>query len=326
MYTQSMVTEPDINQDELKRILTENYEIDVTNLSFIPKGEVSWGYVIEVAGGERYFLKTHKSKNLDPKRFQLLYNLHTKAGINNIIYPKPTKTGELEIIINGYPSVLFNYLEGKTVHEEKLNDEQYEKFGELLGQIHQSYKVIGEYSVKETFDIPQRPEFEEVMRKVESMTHYEDSVRQKALGLFIKLKESFYKELETLEVVSESLKKENVPFVLCHGEPSPGNIMVTPQGEVFLIDWDEPIMAPKEKDLLFLTKTLPQVFKGYSKYSSDTNMNGEVEKFYSLLWNVAEIADWGGRLFLHDSSEEELKHSLKELEEFLGYSGLMSGV
>lgn len=317
-----MITEPNINKDNLIRILSENYDIEIVQLTFIPKGEVSWGYIVQSKNEDKYFLKIHKAKNLTPQRFNLLNNLHTKAKINNIAYPIPTKTNQLEIMIDGYQSVLFNFIDGKSVHEQGLNDEQYEQLGELLAQIHQSPKIIEEYSFKETFDIPQKDEFIRVMASVKNKPNYKDSVRQQAQKLFFDFKEKIYKELQVLQVLSKSLKQADIKYVLCHGEPSPGNIMITSGNQVFLIDWDEPIMAPKEKDLLFFNNHLQPILKGYAKYSSDTVINKEIKEFYSHLWNVAEITDWGSRLFLSQTSEEELKHSLEQLKNFFNYSGL----
>ncbi|MDO8452906.1 MAG: phosphotransferase, partial [bacterium] len=133
-----MVTEPNIKQAELLDLLNKEYPLQVKSLTFLPKGEVSWVYILKCTDGAKYLLKIHKAKVLPAERFGLLSDLHEKAGINGLTYPQPTKDGQLQVEILGYPAVLFNYIEGKTALEAKPTDEEYEKFGALLAKIHQA--------------------------------------------------------------------------------------------------------------------------------------------------------------------------------------------
>lgn len=318
-----MVTEPNISQAELIDLLNEKYPLQIKSLTFLPKGEVSWVYVVEGVDGIKYLLKIHKAKILPVERFKLLNDLHEKAGINGLTYPLPTKDGTLQIEILGYPSVVFNYIEGKTAGESKPTDKEYEKFGALLSQIHQAINIV-DYPVREAFDVPTKDDFLKVLSHLESGNE-NSTLKKEAFGILKPLRARLEEELVNLEVLQSQLRSSQIDFVLCHGEPSPDNIMVDNDGEPYLIDWDEPIMAPKEKDLLFFGLTLEPVLKGYSQHSSDTVINKDIERFYSLLWNVNEIADWGDRIFFADSSEEELKHSLDQLKDFLDYSGLGDG-
>lgn len=316
-----MITAFELDEKELKTLVEKEYKLQISNLTFLPKGEVSWVYVIECENGTKYLLKIHKAKVLPTERFKLLSDLHEKAGINGLTYPLPTKDGALQIEILGYPSVVFNYIEGKTAQESKPTSEDYEKFGSLLAQIHQAVKTI-DYPIKETFDIPEKNNFLKVLAYVKETADKIGGLKKEALDILNPLLNRLEEELANLESLQSQLRNSELDFVLCHGEPSPGNIMVGNNGNVYLIDWDEPIIAPKEKDLLFFGQTLEPTLKGYTQHSGDATINKDVERFYSLLWNINEIADWGDRIFFAKSSEEELKHSLDQLKDFLDYSGL----
>ncbi|MEU4401944.1 aminoglycoside phosphotransferase family protein [Micromonospora orduensis] len=41
--------------------------------------------------------------------------------------------------------------------------------------------------------------------------------------------------------------------VVCHGDPHLGNLLLGPDGRVWLIDWDDAVLAPPECDLMFVT-------------------------------------------------------------------------
>lgn len=42
------------------------------------------------------------------------------------------------------------------------------------------------------------------------------------------------------------------PVVVCHGDPHLGNLLLGPDGQVWLIDWDDAVLAPRECDLMFV--------------------------------------------------------------------------
>ena len=241
-------------------------------------------------------LNARKVKNLSSTRFELLHKLHTETGVKNISYPIPTKDGALGIEVGSYASVLFNFIDGKTALEAEFSDKQYTALGKLLGRVHQS-KV--DYQIKEDFSIPSKDDF----LKITSL------LTKKPNGA---------STIEAWQLLSPSKDK----IVVCHGEPSPGNIVVDKKGEVYLIDWDEPIFAPKEKDLMFFEKTMKPFMSGYSAHSRDTTINDNVKAFYSHLWNINEVTDFGDRLLLNPGTEEENKHNLEGLKHFLDYSGL----
>ena len=45
---------------------------------------------------------------------------------------------------------------------------------------------------------------------------------------------------------------EDASPVLCHGDPHHGNLLVDGSGQVWLIDWDDAVVAPREADLMFV--------------------------------------------------------------------------
>jgi len=311
-----MITPFNITNNNLVKILNDQYGLSTVNLTFLPKGEASWCYIVEAKNG-KFFLKIHKAKNLSPNRFQLLHDLHTKASIQNIIYPTPTSDGKLETKIDDYPTVLFNFTEGKTALDTKFNNMQYEALGKLLAQIHQS-KI--DYPQKEDFSIPSKGALLKTITLL-NQSPPESAVKE-AWDLLVSAKEEIENKLAEAERLSSQLKNANINFVVCHGEPSPGNIMANKEGDVYLIDWDEPILAPKEKDLMFFGKTMEAFMRGYRIYSADTTINTDVVSFYKHLWNINEVVDFGERLLLNNASDDENTHNLKQFKHFLDYSGL----
>jgi Phosphotransferase enzyme family len=51
---------------------------------------------------------------------------------------------------------------------------------------------------------------------------------------------------------AELRRREDLPYSICHADPHQGNLLLGKEGEVWLIDWDDVILAPRERDLMFV--------------------------------------------------------------------------
>jgi hypothetical protein len=76
--------------------------------------------------------------------------------------------------------------------------------------------------------------------------------------------------------------------VLTHGEPHPGNTMLTADGWV-LIDWDTALVAPPERDLWCLDPGDGSIFSAYADATGVVPLPDLVE-LYRVRWDIADIA------------------------------------
>lgn len=76
---------------------------------------------------------------------------------------------------------------------------------------------------------------------------------------------------DNAETLAEVIQKQTANFVLCHGDIHAGNVLIAKNGALYIVDWDQPIMAPKERDLMFIGGGVGNVW----------NNKGEVELFYT---------------------------------------------
>src|SRR5207302_5220648 len=84
--------------------------------------------------------------------------------------------------------------------------------------------------------------------------------------------------------------------------------------DIHLLDWDDPIFAPKEKDLLFFNENIEPVMKGYSVFSNDNIIDQDVLEFYGHMWNLGEIADYSGKLLFENHTDEQNQMWLDNLK------------
>ncbi|MEU8262203.1 aminoglycoside phosphotransferase family protein [Micromonospora sp. NPDC048999] len=136
--------------------------------------------------------------------------------------------------------------------------------------------------------------------------------------------------LDRVDRLGAELRACPAELVVCHGDPHLGNVLLGPGGEVWLVDWDDALLAPRERDLMF-------VFGGGPAFAFDSRLDeaafragyGPVEPdrvrlAYHLgvralddLWSwSAEVADAG-------RSEADRVRALRIVEGLLSPAGLV---
>ena len=57
--------------------------------------------------------------------------------------------------------------------------------------------------------------------------------------------------VERAEHLAQDLQARSPECVLCHSDIHAGNVVVDADDELYIVDWDSPVLAPKERDLMF---------------------------------------------------------------------------
>lgn len=311
-----MLTEPNISQSTIKSKIEEVYGFQLVNLTFIKGGEASWGYKVETNDGKLYFCKIHTGLTDHEKRFELIYKLFNNAGIKNITHPIKTNTGELVFYVDKYPTALFNFIGGSNSNDQPLNDEQRFSFGQLLGKIHQANKVVGEFSIKEDFEYGNKERLLNTMDQINIYLKDPSKYKSRTAELLLKNKEKIFKRVKELEDLGEKLIRQNIEFVVCHSEPHAWNTMIDKKGQVYLIDWDDSLYAPKEKDLNMIKDDQIKL-DGYKSVVGEFKINQEIIHYYQMEWNISEIDAWSNSLLNEESNETQYTHYLEQFEKDL---------
>ena len=94
--------------------------------------------------------------------------------------------------------------------------------------------------------------------------------------------------------------------VLTHGEPHPGNVMLTSAGWR-LIDWDTVLIAPPERDLWHLEPGDGSVLRDYAAATGVTPLP-ELAELYRLGWDIKDATAYTAGFFRpHTASPDSVK-------------------
>ncbi len=307
-----MIEKPDIADEKIIRKLNEGYLIQTSGIEFLPIGNdaSAFAYRVETHGGDTYFLKikTHLSNlaGLFVSRFL------SDHGIKQIIAPLYTKTRQLFQKMDDFTLILYPFIVGKEGIEVGMTDLQWMEFGTTLQQIHSTELTVdvSQYVRRETF-IPKWGGIAKELHEQVPMREYADPYRKELANFWKKNHKTIQTVMERAETIGKSLRQADLEFVLCHADIHTANILVTAEQDIFIIDWDETLLAPKERDLMFVlgegTTQEKLFFKGYG---SDQTYSLAVA-YYRYEWCIQEIGDYGQRVFSAKTGERTKQDSVE---------------
>src|SRR5579872_5696242 len=199
-------------------------------------------------------------------------------GITAVVAPLPTAQNTLWTRIGDWVVAVYPFIEGETGWRPGLTDAQWKAVGMILRKIHQAPLPPGGIpSVrKETFDTAaysrQIREFDAHFGRHPANADGGSRVEHALRACWMEHQPTIHTLLAAMETLAAVLRRRSGPHVICHADLHPGNIIRDHAGHVHLIDWDDVMLAPKDRDFLFVGDApaeglaqddIPPFFQGY---------------------------------------------------------------
>ncbi len=282
-----MREQPKIPEERLRACLQNHYDLIPVTLEFLPVGlDYNAGvYRVVSEQGTPYLLKVTSRPLYEPACRVPGYL--KDQGIASVVAPLPTRNNALWTKAEDWTVIVYPFLDGDTSWTG-MTDEQWKEVGSIFQQIHQAIlPPFGFESLrKETFD---PTEYARWIRDFETglavagtphaQALNEGSASERALrASWMAHQSTIHMVVTSLEKLAGVLQARTLPYVICHADLHPANLLRDRSGHVFVIDWDEVMLAPKERDFLFIkessadSETLPippAFFQGYGQTEID---------------------------------------------------------
>jgi spectinomycin phosphotransferase len=310
-----MLQKPNIADKLIIFRLQDEYNLRVAQLIFLPLGADMGTAVYRVItdNGAAYFLKLRKGFD----ELSVTVPLFLKSqDVQEIISPIETKSKQGWADFDDYKMILYPFIEGKDGFERELTDTHRRTLGVALKAIHSAQipPELKRLIPQESFPPQGRENVKSLLALVENKT-FEDPTAVK-LAEFMKLKrDEITRLVQRAEQLVSELQLQPLDLVLCHSDIHGGNILISDSGKLYIVDWDNPILAPKERDLMFIgggvdgiwkTKREEAVFyEGYGK----TEINLTALAYYRYERVVQDLAVFGKQLLLTDEGDTDRERS-----------------
>ncbi len=232
-----------------------------------------------------------------------------------------TTTGRLWAEIDAFKMILYPFVEGRNGYEVEMSANNWRVFGAALRRIHDADlpPALLERVRCETFSGQWRENVKRSLVSVEDGV-WVDPVAAKLAEFLGSRRADVLILVERAERLARLLQAQIPPTILCHSDIHAGNLLLDANGALYIVDWDDPILAPKERDLMFIGGA--QGFRGCSAQEEETLFYrgyGQTEidpcalAYYRYERIIQDIAVYCEQLLLSDEGGSDREQSLHYL-------------
>ncbi|HCI79159.1 MAG TPA: aminoglycoside phosphotransferase family protein [Ktedonobacter sp.] len=337
-----MREQPQISIDRLKSYLQEQYGLFSVEIDFLALGlDYNAGVyrvkgLIDVEGfeGEQeisYFLKVKAGTLYEPGCLVSAYLC--SHGITKVVAPILTRNRTLWTQIDNWTIIVYPYIEGDTSWSG-MTDEQWKETGAIFKHIHQAPLLVSGFESirKETFDVMGYSRWIHAFKAQHIHAENDKNVsdaRQVLLASWRRHQITIDTAIRHMEKLAAVLQKQSLPYVICHADLHPANLIRDRLGHVHVIDWDEVMLAPKERDFIFvretpvdtsMTASIPPFFQGYGQ----TEINWIALTYYRYERVIQDVIECTREVFFKEDVSEEARVDAAQLfDEVLSRDGEM---
>jgi spectinomycin phosphotransferase len=311
-----MLEPPLISTEKIISSLHDSFDIKISKLEFLPIGNDSNSWVYKVHADKSYFLK---AKRLPVYKPSLTVPHYLKEqGLHQVVAPVPSKTQALYQNLDGFALILYPFIDGDNGMRLGLTDKQWLEYGVFLKNLHaiKLPKELAKILQRETFvPHPERLEITKQFHATVLERNPTNSIEKELIDFWQSKYEEIGKIITRTEDLGRILQKETLEFVLCHADIHTANLLLDKTGNLFVVDWDQPILAPKERDLMFIGASIASssvdaqkalFYRGYGR--TDTNLLALAYYYYE--WAIQEFGDYTWRVFLSNAGEETKRQAV----------------
>ena len=313
-----MLERPKLADELILAQLSASYDLSVQALEFLPVGNDAraWSYRVEATSGT-FFLKLRRGAE---NRAALFATRHlANGGIKSAVAPIPSNTGQLYARIRAdrdFALVLYPFIPGDSQWDMSMTEAQWRQLGRILRSIHDESipPELARYVSNEAF----AQKWIDKLERVEAILacgEYEGEAADAVAQIWRENVDLILLCRRRYRALGARLADRSPEFVLCHADIHRANIIRDAAGALHIVDWDEIVLAPKERDLMFFVDDglsadeTAAFFDGYG----DAAVDAVALAYYKTDWVMQEFADYGERVFLtSDLGAVELAHATRE--------------
>lgn len=310
-----------ISNERIIDCLNTDYGIKVRRLTFLPIGaDINASVYKAEADDQSYFIKIKRGHHHDISAaiIMLLHN----TGIQHIIPPIKNILGQSIQLIDDFTIIVSPFVEGQDGFNRDLTDNQWVTLGQVMKQIHETAVPTSIQHMIRHEDYS--PKWREAVLSLYAdieLSPSTDEILLKFIAFMKDHREIIHRLIHRAEELSKQIQDQTPEFVLCHSDIHGGNVLIDGNNIIYMVDWDDPIMAPKERDLMFIGGGVATVWnkpheeKYFYKGYGNTEINMEILAYYRHERIVEDIALIGQLLLTsvdNQSRIESYKHFIDQ--------------
>jgi spectinomycin phosphotransferase len=292
---------PVLDESALRRGLAEAHGLAITDLTPEHDGadSAAWAYRATSTDGSRWFIKLRRE--VRPAAILVPRHLHT-AGLDEVVASVPPVSGGPWLEIGPWSVLVSPLVEAASALRAGMDLDGWDRLGRFAARLHAVALPadLAALVAVESF----RPTATQLAREVDDRIAADrtsapmDELATQVADRWTAARRTILHLVDRAEELGRRIRADRTPrrTVLCHADLHVGNVLVGADGGLAIVDWDELVVAPPERDLMFVrgsaiaeivTAAQADAFEGgYGSAEADTLLIG----FYRIDWAVQDVA------------------------------------
>jgi spectinomycin phosphotransferase len=298
-----MIEKPKIRDERIQAALQQAYGITAGSLEFLPLGwdVTAWSYRAE-SDGAAYFLKI-RTGITNPAGISIPYFLAGQA-VPQVIAPLPSVHARIWEKVDDLYFSLYPFITGRPVVDTGMSEAHWVEFGALLRRLHSCAlpRELAATIRRETFTPKMLTYTRELHARMPALTP-RDPLQEELATFWLGQHDTIRMVIERMQALAGRLQNSALEFVPCHADAHTANLLLSTDDRLYLVDWDEAMLAPKERDLMFILgdifgdptggRAAAWFFQGYG----DAQVAAPALAYYRYDWCIEDMGGFAEQVF-----------------------------
>jgi spectinomycin phosphotransferase len=300
---------PIIDRAAVVARLRADFGVSVHSISQVSGGQDSEAVVMRAVtvDGAEFAVKVSRSLGVGGLLASAFLARRVSSGIAG---PLLARSGQPFSVVDGRRLSVSPWVSGRGAYETGMDAPQWRSFGSVLAEVHdvQLPRAAADQLPTEDYRTPAAASTRVLDERIRA------EVRRHPAGSDASPTGALIREwhaatgsvgaiLTHIDDLGDELRACTRPSVICHGDAHIGNVQLSDDGGIWLLDWDEVVCAPRERDLMFVlggvlahapvsTRQQGWFFEGYGP----ADIAPVQLAYYRCSWALQDIADYAGRV------------------------------
>ena len=311
-----MLERPALDDSTIVAALRDRYGLPVASLTFLPLGNDSaaWTYRATASDNSEWFVKVRR----DPRPAGILVPRFLRDhGLNEIVAARLTRDGEPWLEIGPWSLLVYPLVDAPSAMSAGLDQGGWRRLGAFAARLHATTLPPDLTAIVPREDF--RPKATEMARRVgrhvdagPGSERTRDEIADRVLGVWTEHRAVIERLLRRTEELARRIRDREglarpIRFVPCHADLHVANVLVGADGGLSIVDWDEIVLAPPERDLMFVRgSAIAGVVSDRDATAFEAGYGAReaaaadplLIAWYRIDWAVQDLADFARRALL----------------------------
>lgn len=295
-----MIEPPDIAIEAIVERVRAAFGIPAEDATFLPAGNDSSAWAFRVSDAtDRWFLKVFR-RQVDAASVEVPRFLASR-GVRHLLPSLPASNGRPFDDGEPFSFVLFPFFDGQEGGRVGLTRAHRVALGRLLRHVHETRpsEALERVMRREEFAPRDADLIERIAAGIGDATPPDEIARDFARCWHEHAPE-IGRSLDRARALAAAASATPTEHVICHADFHAWNVLIDAAGDFIVIDWDETVLAPLERDMMFVSGDVadldPDGTDFYAGYGA-VEIDPVLIAYYRFDWVLQELGDYHRRVF-----------------------------